>query len=477
MTAGQRGSHGVRHMWLIVAAACAAMFALGTLSLGEQSLWFDEGASTAYAHLSLSELARAMTKSDAYFGLYYALLHVWRIPFGESEASVRALSVLGGVAAIAAIAAVAWRLAGALAGAYAAILAVANPFALAFAREARPYSMLVLVSALAALTFLAAARRPSALRWSVFAFTAIVGIYAHLFALLAVASFAIWALFARRDLWSKGLPLALGAVGVAAVPLLLIVSRYGAINTWIERASPRAMLQLLVEFAGSPAALALAALIVAGALWASRKRGAPFDRATVGFAATWLAAPIVIAFLVSYRTPVFVDKYLAEALPALIVGIAIALAAIPRPLAAGALGLWIVLAAPGMRAVYATVVEDWRGAATEVLAQASPADALAIYPRSGIVVYDYYRRRIGHAGPTVIFPGNDVFPFDTHADASAGAVPADASRKSLWVILDPLADDPEGAPNSVRFLATVPHGYVLAQRSRYRRITVLRFDA
>lgn len=465
---------------VVIVAACAIMLGLSFFALGRQSLWFDEGATIAYARLGWVDLAHAMTKSDIFFVLYYTLIHLWRLPFGESETALRALSALCGAGAVVAIAAVAWRLAGSRAAVIAAIITVVNPLGFNLAREARPYSLLLLFTALMALAFLGAERRPTLRNWSVFALTAAIAAYVHVFALLAVAAFVIWAALLRRDLFRTGLTLAVVATGIAVLPIIVIISTYdvNATNSWIlPSGSPRAIITLLHSFAGSRASLVLAALVVAAAIWIARKRPVRIAEGRVAFVVSWLVVPIVLAYTVSLRKPVFVDKYLVEALPAFIIGIAIAVSTLPRVFAAGVVVVWVALAVPGIRASYANVVEGWRGAAQSVLSNELPSDGVAVFPAPGIIVFDYYARRLHMRRPTVVFPVQDAFPLDTRTDWLRGSLHSvTPSICRLWVILDPLRDDPEKEPISEHFRATIPARFVLAQRERFPRITVLRFD-
>ena len=368
---------------LLIVVVCAVMFGLSVFALGRASLWFDEGATAAYARLGWAALAHAMTKSDVFFVFYYALIHLWSVPFGEGETALRMLSALCAAIAVGAIAAVAWRLAGPRAAVIAAIMTVANPFGLTLAREARPYSMLLLFSALTALAFLRAERRPTAGNWIGFALTATIAAYVHLFALLAVLAFVIWAALFRRELFRAGLTFSTVGIGIAVLPILIVISTYSAPNSWISATgSPKEIVGLLVSFAGSRVPLVLAALVVAAAIWIARNRPSTIAGWRVALVACWLVVPIVVAYSVSFLKPIFVANYLVEALPAFIIGIAIATSLLPRVFAAGVVVLWSALAVPGIRASYTNVVEDWRGAAQLVLGNQLPSDEVAVFPRS-----------------------------------------------------------------------------------------------
>jgi mannosyltransferase len=461
---------------LVVALAAATFVGLGAHDLGRSSLWFDEAASASYAHLDWGAFAASLLKSDAYFALYYTMLHLWVSVFGESETALRAFSLLIGVSALFAIAGVARRLAGPWCGAFAAALCALNPLALAVAREARPYPLLILVSALCATAFIDAAREPLRRRWTIFTLLAICAAYVHIFSLLEIAAFALWATLAHRELWRRGLAWSLAATALCTIPLLLVVASYGSgPQAWIDPPGRGALFRLLVTFAGSLGALAVALIVAAGALVYVRRQRFVSDRRAVALIAAWLVVPPVVALVVTLKHPIFDPRYLLEAWTAFVIAIALALAALPRRVAFAALLLFGIAVAPALHSLNANMQEDWRDATAQVVAEGSPQDALALFRTDATAPYEYYRRRFGRTGPRRLFPVQG-FPFDTHVRTYIGSVPASAGRMSrLWVIL---ADDATHAsPWSRKFLGTIPPRLVLSETTRYTHITVLRYDA
>ena len=75
---------------------------LRLINLTAQPLWFDEGWSVWFATTDLSTMI-ARTAEDIHPPFYYALLHGWVALCGVSEVSLRLLSVVIGVLAVAAI--------------------------------------------------------------------------------------------------------------------------------------------------------------------------------------------------------------------------------------------------------------------------------------------------------------------------------------------------------------------------------------
>ena len=76
--------------------------ALQSFHLGSGGLTFDEAATISYASLDLPHLFAALQLSDAFFGAYYAWMHVW-MHLGSSEAVLRSYSVLCAAGAVIAV--------------------------------------------------------------------------------------------------------------------------------------------------------------------------------------------------------------------------------------------------------------------------------------------------------------------------------------------------------------------------------------
>lgn len=116
-------------------------FALRTLSLSAQSLWFDEGWSWHLATMPLDAMALT-TAADRSPPLYYALLHGWVVLAGDSELAMRLLSTLADVAGLAGLIALTRRLTSSSAAAmFAGLLHAGSPFMLWYAQETRMYAL------------------------------------------------------------------------------------------------------------------------------------------------------------------------------------------------------------------------------------------------------------------------------------------------------------------------------------------------
>lgn len=133
--------------------ALGVVSALVRLGGRDFSLWVDEGMSVGIASHPFAEIPGALIK-DGSPPLYYLLLHVWLGVFGSSEAAVRALSLVCALAAIP----VAWwaghSLFGRRAGWVAAVLVASSSYLTVHSREARMYSLVVVLGLVAVTAFL-----------------------------------------------------------------------------------------------------------------------------------------------------------------------------------------------------------------------------------------------------------------------------------------------------------------------------------
>lgn len=134
----------------VLAVTFAVAVALRLWGLGSQSFWYDEWLTARAAEGSLGNLYRYVTEQAGIPPTFFAIEWLWAQVFGTSEASLRFLPMLAGVATVpvAAWAASAW-------GAtrtgvrIVAVLVATSPMLVWYSQEARPYSFVALLSAAA----------------------------------------------------------------------------------------------------------------------------------------------------------------------------------------------------------------------------------------------------------------------------------------------------------------------------------------
>ncbi len=148
--------------------------------LDTQSFWSDEGNAIRAAQRSIP-LVIAAARGDIHPPGYYLLLHFWRIPTGDSEFAVRALSVYIGLLTVALTGRLGRRMLGHGVGVGAAFLAAVSPLAVYYSQEARMYSLLGLISVASTDLLWSLFRRPRPLTGLLYALVVAAGLYVHYF--------------------------------------------------------------------------------------------------------------------------------------------------------------------------------------------------------------------------------------------------------------------------------------------------------
>ncbi len=182
-------------------------FGLRIHHLGTQSLWNDEGNSYVQAMRSFSEIADHAAR-DIHPPLYYWGLSVWRALTGDSEFSLRALSLFFSVGSVAVAFALgrltverryAW-----IGGLTAALITALNSFSIYYAQETRMYAQLAFLGTLSLWFAMIFVRRPT---WKTALAVMLVntlGLYTqYAFAFMMLAQ-GLWVLFWMILRWREG---------------------------------------------------------------------------------------------------------------------------------------------------------------------------------------------------------------------------------------------------------------------------------
>jgi hypothetical protein len=290
----------------VVSTACAAVL-LGAVVLRfwtPSPMWLDEALTVNIAKAPLS-LIPHLLRHDGAPPLYYVLLHFWMKVFGTSDLGARSLSGVLGVLTLPVVwvagykvGSQSWRAAGPTgaepegqdassqrlareragrAVAWTATLLVAtSPFAVYYDTEARMYSLVIALSSLGVLAFIAVLRRPMVLNGLALAAVTCGLEYSHYWALYFVAVTAIGTAFcARSGPYSHSCRVALVALagGTCAfgpwVPTFLFQLQHTG-TPWATPADFTALVYTFTQFAGgdSDAGRALALVLAFLALLA-----------------------------------------------------------------------------------------------------------------------------------------------------------------------------------------------------------------
>jgi mannosyltransferase len=318
-TIGRRGNGGAAHArrssvtsTLLGLVALAA--ALRLITLGSQSLWYDEAFTPVHVlRASLGATLHGVVRSENTPPLWYVLEWVfWRV-LGNGAVALRLLSALAGIATVPVVWALGEELAGRRAAIVAATLVAVNPLFVWYSQEARAYGLFVLTVALAMLAFARVLREPTTRRMLSFALCASLALLTHYFAVFLVAPMVLWLLLrgmrgfsgnARTGLLcAVAIPL---LVGAALIPLIVVQGGHGTqwIGEWPLSARLEAIPQYyLTGYTGSALGhgieLLMLLVVLAGigyGLWSAltptEERGAPIALVLAG---AGVLTPILMA--------------------------------------------------------------------------------------------------------------------------------------------------------------------------------------
>ncbi len=182
-------------LWWLVALLLVA-FATRLFNLGDQSLWFDEGWS-AFAAVQ-PDLTAAANADSTNPPLYYMLINLHTRLSGDSEFSLRLLSLWASLLIIPLSYQLARRYAGVRAGLGAALAAALLPLLWWSAREARMYSWVALLALIAALSFQILTVKPVRYAWVGLWLAELALLYSHNTGPIA----ALWLNLAALIVWA-----------------------------------------------------------------------------------------------------------------------------------------------------------------------------------------------------------------------------------------------------------------------------------
>ena len=374
-----------------VAATMGLALFLRLVHLGHLSFWSDEILSITRSQAGWSFQLHMLT--------YESILRLW-MGLGESEAVVRMLSVLFGVAAVPAMYALGARLFGVRAGIIASLLLAVNAFHIQYSQEARGYSLLVLLVILSTLLFVRGVESRSPRVWAGYVLLSVLAVYSHGFGIFVLGAHAGSVPFLRR----REVPWAHLAVSWAVIagsltPFWLSTGSGligGSVDTgglsWIPATSAKQLSSVLTT------------LVVAATTWYS-------SRASW---ATWkyvlplsgLFVPIFLALLISTVRPIVIPRYFIVCLPALIL-VASSVIAHPWLLINRISAVAPVTIAAALVATSALATmsfyndfqkEDWRGVANHVASRWQTGDGMLFYVPWMQPKFDFYSSSVGGAG-------------------------------------------------------------------------------
>lgn len=165
-----------------------------------QSLWLDEATSAILARdFSFSRILTDFSPGDFHPPLYYLFLKIWAGIFGSSEIGLRSFSLAAGLATVYVIYLIGRRLLNKKAGLLAALFLATSGLHIYYSQEARMYGLSVLLVASLFYLFLKILNSKKRINWYLFSLLLLLNGLTDYLPNLAIVSFWIFALLAKKD--------------------------------------------------------------------------------------------------------------------------------------------------------------------------------------------------------------------------------------------------------------------------------------
>jgi mannosyltransferase len=272
----------------------------------------------------------------------------------------------------------------------------------------------VLLVTLSSLFFVKSIERPSTGNFAVYGLLSVLALYAHVYAVLVLASHWISLAFLKRcDVPWKGLVVSTGLVGVLTAPLgLLILERarhpYFPLG-WLPKLSPHVVYDMFYALAGNAdfpgshggKTILAAYVVVCFITLVSWLRiwwlhGRSFDIWRSAFVFSWLLVPFALATAVSLVQPMLMNRYLIICLPALVLLAAQGIRSI-KPAWVSGMVLVVVLGLASLRLPqyyqHRARFQAWKTVTNYIVAKARPGDGAVFCVAPGRILFDYYREK------------------------------------------------------------------------------------
>ena len=467
--------------------AAFSLLATGLVATSLTKAMFQDEAATLYAaRLPWPQLWHHTRVVDAVFTLYYAFMHLW-LSLSGTIAWARTPSLLAYGTTVYLVGCLGAKRGSVWCGALAAFLVASNATLIDAALLARPYALTALVTtcALTMLDHWLSTGRRSHLIWFLIWCSLDAGL--HLFAALAPLAALAGALVStyrqKRAQWHSSL-VPLATFGVLLVVYAGVLASQVRQISWVPRAT---LLGSVVELLGPllhatgmidgviVAAVAFTAVCVI-ALGLHRRANAlsraEWDDLVMLF--SWTAVPGAVLVVVSFKTPVYVHRYLTDTTPGLALLVAVLVTHAVRTLRLRgpwplrslvvASGLLIASIVPSAASVVASVIQPTQQVAAFVGRHVGSGEVVL----QGYIEQEWFDYYHPSNAPHWPLRRGLVSPDETEIDMRPIAFRS--ARPNLWVVVE------HANRTMTTFAATLVHdGYRLVETKVFERATVFHF--
>jgi uncharacterized membrane protein len=371
----RRATHIRAHAWILIAIVAVAAGLRG-FQLGRLSFWYDEVVTMRLARAgSPAAVIERLFQIDATRApLHPLLLEAWITVFGPSEVAARSFSVVCGIATVALVFEIGRAAFEPATGLWAAWLAGLSPLLIVYAREARMYGWLGLVTCLCWRLLLSLRRSFTTARAAAYAGSLTALVYSHPLGLLMLATLALASLAGKGTGFGSGKLWLAVHVPVAAVSALWIGNYVDHLPELLSGPLPlRFLLGTPIGFIGGNS-LALVGLVALIAWGMARPIREPVGQPPAAVASRWTAPVFLLLWLILPPVALYLYSRLAQPIfgparytlfvaPAYLILVASGLARTPALVRYPLALLLTILAASelGPKVYDPELKADWRG--------------------------------------------------------------------------------------------------------------------
>jgi len=189
--------------WWFVIAGLAVFAALSLVTITKFSFWFDESFGAYLIKYNFVDIIR-YTATDVHPPLFYWVLKLWAMLFGNTELALRSMSVLFGGIAIVLGYVLANKLFNKTAARISLIFMVLSPMFIRYSQEARMYTMVAAIAFAATLVLIYALESKSKKLWVLYGVLVGLGLWIHYFAAIVWIAHWVWRADSVRRTARKG---------------------------------------------------------------------------------------------------------------------------------------------------------------------------------------------------------------------------------------------------------------------------------
>ena len=293
-------------------------FFLKVIFISSNSIAGDEPFSIYHAQMPVLSIIKQLTLGNNP-PLYELLLHFWIKLFGISELSVRFPSLIFSTSSVYYLYRIGKDFFNFRIALTASLLFTFSNYHLGFAHEARVYPLFTLLTAMSMFYYLKYYVGQSNSKYYYFLlFTNIILIYAHYFGLFVIFIQTVSAFYLEKDKKSllKKYWIYLFLLTIAYIPNLnILFSRFISsvtYGTWVKPPTGiESIYNMLWQFSNKPITTVISIIIlITAAIQLIVKRKTLKIYVQNKIVLTWFLLPFLLMFAVSYRIPMFLDRYL-----------------------------------------------------------------------------------------------------------------------------------------------------------------------